>query len=115
MSKIFSNIKMIFNNLVVIAGITLLNAWVEVKRVFADVVVVAGIMLIYILGLYTLLPPSLQLVALKSLLVSMGLLTAHISGKLLFPKMNWDCPMTAGHYARIALYVVCVYAYSVGG
>lgn len=87
----------------------------ELKRVGVDSVIAALLLLLYGSGAYLYLPPALQLVALKTLLVSMGLLAAHISGKLLFPKVAWNCPPTAVHYARIALYVVCIYAYSLGG
>lgn len=87
----------------------------QLRRVSLDAAVVIAVIVLLASGGYTYLPPPLQLVALKSLLVSCGLLTAHISGKLLFPKVLWSGQMTPTHYARIALYVVCVYAYSLGG
>lgn len=87
----------------------------QVARVSFDMLVFLTILLLFASRMHEQLPPPLQLVALKSMLVSAGLLTAHIAGKLLFPKVVWSGVATPAHYARIALYLVCVYAYSVGG
>lgn len=87
----------------------------QLQRVLPDLVLVLLVMVMFVSRIYERFPPPLQLVALKSLLVSAGILAAHLSGKLLFPPVEWDGKMSPAHYARIALYLVCVYAYSVGG
>ena len=89
--------------------------WQQIRRVLFDLVIILVILSLFITKVYEQFPAALQLVALKALLVSSGILTAHIAGKLLFPSVVWKGIMSPAHYARIALYVVCVYAYSLGG
>lgn len=87
----------------------------QLNRVLPDLLIALVVIGLFVSRVYEQFPAPLQLVALKSLLVSAGILAAHISGKLIFPAVVWAGVMTPAHYARIALYVVCVYAYSVGG
>ncbi len=86
------------------------------KRLAVDFVIVILLIVLFLSKEYLLLPPALQTVALKSLLVSAGFMMAHITGKLAFPKVIWrETNFQPVHCLRIALYVIFIYAYSIGG
>ncbi|MDD5406024.1 MAG: hypothetical protein PHE73_03660 [Sulfurovaceae bacterium] len=76
---------------------------------------------VFILGLffsggYELVPPALQLLALKVVLVSVGLLHAHAAGKLLVnTTVDWTDDFHPAHFVRMVLYVVVPICYSLGG
>ena len=88
----------------------------ELTRIATPTLSVIGIIAIFASLFYQELPAPLQLVLLKALLVSAGFLTAHTIGKLAFLKVDWnDDKMTPKHHVRIALYVICIYAFALGG
>ena len=87
----------------------------ELTRVVTPSIIVSVIFLLFITSVYTMLPPALQLTSLKALLCSSGFLTAHILGKLAFPTVKWDGMSSPAHYVRIALYVICIYSFALGG
>jgi len=85
----------------------------EIKRVIFSLFIAAIFM--SAMGLFS-LPPALQLLSFKAVLVSLAFTHAHIVGKLAFPQVNWDESMIRPvHYVRVLLYVVFIYAYSLGG
>lgn len=86
------------------------------KRISLDIILLVCTLALFILHEYAHLPSPLQLLAFKAMLVSAGILHAHIARKLLFPKLNWtSIKLTGGHYVAIAFYVVIIYAYAIGG
>ena len=85
------------------------------KRLVLDIGIFTLILAMFLSGVHTHLPAALQTAALKSLLVSAGFMAAHITGKLAFPKVDWQAPWLPAHAVRIALYVVVIYAYAIGG
>jgi len=86
------------------------------KRVWADIALFVLIVCFFAIHQYTHIPPPLQLLSLKAMLVSAGILHAHIARKLLFPKVNWDnIKLTGGLYVAIVFYIVIIYAYAMGG
>ena len=76
------------------------------KRIWVDVVL-GGILTLYFLtGSYESFPAPVQLITLKSILVSLGFLHAHIIGKICFPKVDWDSfEWNPKHLLRIVLCV----------
>lgn len=89
---------------------------IYMKRIAVDFIVVVLLVSLFLSKCYLLLPPVLQTVALKSLLVSAGFMMAHITGKLAFPKVCWrETSFQPVHFLRIALYIIFIYAYSIGG
>ena len=88
----------------------------QLKRIWVDIVACASITGALYAELHEKLPPSMQLMAFKLVLVSMAVTHAHISGKLLFGKVNWsETDFTPKKVLRISLYIVFVVAYSMGG
>ena len=86
------------------------------KRIFIDIILFLATLLLFVLHNYITLPAPLQLLAFKAMLVSAGILHAHIARKLLFPRVNWsEFKMTGLHYVTIAFYIIIIYAYSIGG
>lgn len=91
----------------------------NLKRVFVEVLLMCLMLLVFIEEMYMLLPNPIQLVALKVLLISIGVLHAHIIGKLFIDlKVDWEKSIaiqTGGFYARIGLYIVIPICYALGG
>lgn len=89
------------------------------KRVIVEIIIMCLVLLIFIEELYMLLPNPIQLVALKVLLISTGVLHAHIIGKLFIDiKVDWSVGIitqTGGFYARVCLYIVIPICYALGG
>lgn len=90
--------------------------WVkEFLRVWFDVVFLSALLVTLI---FIPFPEQfgLGLLRRKAMLVSAGFLSAHIMGKLAFPKVNWGKQGQEKLKAlRIALYVICIYAWAEGG
>jgi|GEM_PF-6331752 len=85
------------------------------RYVFDLVLLVVGILAL-ITGAYLDVTSPAQLLLFKAITVSAGILHAHVAGKLIFPKVNWDSTvMPAGTYARIAFYIIVPIAYTFGG
>lgn len=81
-----------------------------------DIILLAGIFALFALHSYEYLPAPLQLVALKAMLVSAGVLHAHIVRKLIFPKINWEADISkAKTYVAIIFYTVIPISYAFGG
>jgi len=97
--------------------IKLFNKFVyESKRVVTDVIIAVLIVLVYLSNFYQNFPAPLQLVSIKILLVSMGFIHAHVTRKLAFPKINWNEEgINAKSILVTALYIIFIYAYSIGG
>jgi len=86
------------------------------KRVSLDIIMVLVTLGLLLLHSYIVLPAVLQLLVFKALLVSAGILHAHLTRKLIFPKLDWKAEkLTAGHIVSIVFYIVIVYAYAIGG
>jgi hypothetical protein len=85
------------------------------KRVALDIVLLLGIFVLFASRMYEVLPAPLQLVTLKALLVSAGVLHAHIVRKLIFPKVDWQISPQGNTYASIVFYTVIPICYAFGG
>jgi hypothetical protein len=87
-----------------------------VKRVIVDVLLLVGVFVLFAFELHEMLSPPLQLIFLKVLLISAGVLHAHIVRKLLFPKVDWELKELKGNvYASIAFYITIPICYALGG
>jgi|GEM_PF-1343131 len=91
---------------------------IQLGRVTNEIAVSGLLLWFYLSGVYLQFSPTVQTIALKAVLVSLGFLHAHITRKLAFPSVNWN----NGDYHQdrlkllcISLYVVFIYAYSHGG
>lgn len=87
----------------------------ESLRVLFDLLLIAIVMGIFMAGSYLLLPAPLQLIMVKVILVSGGLAHGHVSGKAMFPKVDWEGTWAPAHVARLVIYATVVTAYSLGG
>lgn len=65
----------------------------ELKRVLFDTATVILFLIVFATYFYQYFPNPLQLVAYDIYVRSVAILQAHISRKLLFPKVNWQSPM----------------------
>lgn len=87
----------------------------NVRRVVFDLVLFVGLINLYLNSWYQIIPPALETLSYKALLVTSGFLHAHIVGKLAFPKVIWDSnEQNMLKALRILLYAVFVYCYSFG-
>lgn len=88
----------------------------QLKRVAYDLLIALFLLLLYGFQLYEFLPPPLQLISVKALLVSLGFLHAHITRKLAFPSVEWEMEdFNAKTFLITFLYCVFIYAYASGG
>lgn len=88
----------------------------QIKRIWPDIVACCVVTGGLYTGIHEKLPPSLQLVFFKMVLVSMAFVHAHIVGKLAFGKVDWtNGDITPHKMLRVALYVSFIIAYSMGG
>ncbi len=88
----------------------------QAQRIGLDTVLTIAVVAIFLAGGAAFLPAPLGLICLKILMVAMGFVHAHLTGKLAFPKVDWEAEgQTAVKAVRIALYVVMIYGYSTGG
>jgi len=113
-TKLFTQLKALFFRVFDVEAFK--TVAVQLARITPDVLVATALGLLFLTGTYLSLPAPLQLVFLKVILVSMAFIHAHIVGKLAFPKVDWEweaCSQVM--IVRVALYLVFVYAYAVGG
>lgn len=88
----------------------------QVKRLYFDFAVSFSLLFLYLTKFYEYLPAPVQLVSIKVLLISIGFMHAHITRKLAFPSVDWNREgINAKTILVIALYIVFVYAYAIGG
>ena len=90
----------------------------ETRRVFIDIVLFVGILFIFQTRLYEYLTPPDQLFSLKMMLISGGILHAHIIGKRIFPTVDWSVKIkeqTGAYSARIIFYFIIPLCYAFGG
>jgi hypothetical protein len=88
----------------------------QIKRYSLELLILATVLWFLITGSYHNVNEPTQTVLLKLFSISVGVLHAHIAGKLLFPAVDWDATTLAGkHYARIALYTILPFAYAFAG
>jgi hypothetical protein len=87
----------------------------EIKRIIVDSLIAFGIIAIFATDMYESMPAPLQLVSLKALLVSAGVVHAHLVRKLIFPQVNWGSKLEGNGYASIVFYIVIPVCYAFGG
>lgn len=88
----------------------------ELKRIGVLVLVFTMVFTIFVSGVYEILTSPLQLVMLKTLLVSAGLLLAHIVRKALFPKLDYTNDSNWQHFLIVlSFYIVIPYCFAMGG
>ena len=92
-----------------------MTAIAQSKRLALDFIIAIALLGFYLSGVYTRVPGPAQLITLKGVLVSMGFIHAHITGKLAFGSVEWTGEFNPKVLLRISLYVVFIYAYSTGG
>lgn len=88
----------------------------NLKRISLDVILFLATLGLFAIHQYASLPAPLQLLALKAMLVSGGILHAHIARKLIFPKVDWTSEKITGNIiAALIFYIIIIYAYAIGG
>lgn len=89
----------------------------EAMRVMPDTIIMVIIGAVLFAGSYKFLPAPIQAIISKMGLVSVGFVHAHITRKIAFAKVKWDNPASdpMQKLLIIALYVVIIYAYALGG
>jgi hypothetical protein len=88
----------------------------QLNRLKIDLLISTALILIYTTGFYNYLPAPVQLLSIKVLIVSIALIHAHISRKLLLPSVDWNNEgLNAKTILVIALYVIFIFAYSQAG
>ncbi|MFY9141455.1 hypothetical protein [Sulfuricurvum sp.] len=88
----------------------------EFKRMWFVMVVTIILISVFISGVYESLPPVIQLVLSKLLLVTAGVIAAHILRKFLFPPIVWtDDNNWQLTVAVVAFYMIIIYCFAMGG
>ena len=87
----------------------------QVKRIVPEILISILILAVFFSGVYEFIPPAMQLVAVKIVLVSVGVLHAHAAGKFLFKPVDWKADFRPEHIVRIVLYAVIPLCYAFGG
>lgn len=86
------------------------------KRILLDLILFILVVGLFVTEAYNYLPAPIQLVALKALLVSAGVLHAHIVRKLMFPTVDWTHKELKGAtLVSIAFYIIIPLCYAFGG
>jgi len=85
------------------------------KRIIIDLCIFTAIVLLLVFKEYLIFAAPLQLVLLKMLLVSAGILHAHITRKILFPRVNWTNEFKPNTIVAISFYIVVPLCYAFGG
>jgi len=87
-----------------------------VRRLLPDLILALVLLILYLTKFYEYLPAPVQLVSLKTLLVSMAFVHATITRKVFFPSVDWNSEgLNAKTVAIIVIYAMFIYAYSSGG
>jgi len=90
----------------------------NLKRVWVETVVSIVLVAVLFMGLYSFLPNPLQLLVLKATYISVGILHAHLIGKLIIPtKVEWGFKIhnqSGAFCVRLALYVIVPLCYAMG-
>lgn len=88
----------------------------EIKRLWFAVLISVLLILVFISGVYESLPPVIQLVMSKLLLVTVGAIVAHVLRKSLFKYVDWDNDENWQHTLMvIAFYIIIIYCFAMGG
>jgi|AGTN01.3.fsa_nt_gi hypothetical protein len=91
--------------------------FINIGRVSHELAISASLLFFYLSGAYAGFPATVQTIALKATLTSLGFIHAHITTKLAFPTIDWanDKKDKMEKILRIVLYFVFIYAYAQGG
>lgn len=88
------------------------------KRLTVETIIASSLIAVFVLGLYVTLPNPLQLLLLKAAYISVGILHAHIMGKLIIPeKVNWGYKVlnqNGAFIVRSLLYITIPICYAIG-
>lgn len=88
----------------------------EFKRIAMLLLVLVVVLLAFISGTYEFFTSPLQLVLLKTLLVTAGLLLAHVARKAFFPRVDWANDKNWQNFLVVlSFYVVIPYCFAMGG
>lgn len=88
----------------------------EFRRLWFVMVLTVILVSVFVSGVYESLPPVIQLVLSKLLLVTAGVIVAHVLRKFLFPPIEWNndknWQLTV---AVVAFYMIIIYCFAMGG
>lgn len=88
----------------------------KTRRFSFDIILFLFGLSLLLTGLYVDISNPAQLLLFKVVTISAGVIHGHIAGKLIFPKVDWELPLSkASAYGRIAIYVVVILGYTFGG
>lgn len=89
-----------------------MNITSNIKRIGLDMVIAIILAVIFLTNFHEKLPTSMQLVTYKMMLISLGLVHAHISRKLIFGKINWQESINVKQIIAGLMYIVFAWLYS---
>ena len=88
----------------------------EFKRTALIVIVAVIALALFMSGIYETFASPIQLILLKTALVSTGLIVAHIARKLFFGEIDWSNDDNWQHFLIVlAFYVIIPYCFAMGG
>lgn len=89
-----------------------MNITSNIKRIGLDMVIAIILAIMFLTNFHEKLPTSMQLVTYKMMLISLGLVHAHISRKLIFGKINWQESINVKQIIAGLMYIVFAWLYS---
>lgn len=89
-----------------------MNITNNIKRIGLDLIITVILAIMFLTNFHEKLPTSMQLVTYKMMLISLGLVHAHISRKLIFGTINWQEPFNIRQLVAGFMYIVFAWLYS---
>ncbi len=88
----------------------------EFKRIRQELLIMLLGIAFFVSGVHTELPPVIQMLADKVVLVSMGFSHAHMIRKVAFPEVDWEAgSFTPLNILGIVIYATVIHAYAIAG
>lgn len=84
----------------------------NIRRIGLDMIITIILTILFLTNFHEKLPTSMQLVAYKMMLISLGLVHAHISRKLIFGKIDWQEKFNVKQLIAGLMYIVFAWLYS---
>lgn len=84
----------------------------NIKRIGLDIIIATVLAIMFLTNFHEKLPTSMQLVTYKMMLISLGLVHAHISRKLIFGKIDWQDRINMRQIVAGLMYLVFAWLYA---
>lgn len=84
----------------------------NIRRIGLDMIIAILLAIMFLTNFHEKLPTSMQLVTYKMMLISLGLVHAHISRKLIFGKIDWNEKFNVRQLVAGLMYLIFAWLYA---